>query len=95
MGRGDRCGSRRRLRLRARLARAAGSGGRRRGEAEPARYLSNWTDRQSPRGFSDFYLPELSGPENRAAMTGFVMDCMSDHRERVLGQSRTEKLTER
>jgi fructose-bisphosphate aldolase class 1 len=40
-------------------------------------------------GFSDFCMPDLSGPENRAAMTRFVMCCRSDGC--VLGQTRTQQ----
>jgi hypothetical protein len=50
---------------------------------EPARYLLDLTNRRGPTGFSDFYLPELSGPENRPAVTRFVMACTSDRRGHV------------
>jgi hypothetical protein len=68
---------------------AAGPGAGRKGGVEPVRYLLDLTNRRGPTGFSDFYLPELSGPENRATMTRFVMDCRSDRRGPVLGQTWT------
>jgi hypothetical protein len=55
-------------------------GAGRKGGVEPVRYLLDLTNRRGPTGFSDFYLPELSGPENRATMTRFVMHCRSDRR---------------
>jgi hypothetical protein len=58
------------------------------------RYLLDLTNRRGPTGFSDFYLPELSGPENRATMTRFVTDCRSNGRGHVPGQTQTEPPTE-
>jgi hypothetical protein len=55
MGRGDRCDSRRRLRLWALLAR--GTGGK--GDVEPVRYLLDLTNRRGPTRFSDFCMPEM------------------------------------
>jgi hypothetical protein len=56
-----------------------GAGGN--GEVEPARYLLDLTNRRGPTGFSGFCMSELSEPENRAAITRFVMDRMSDRRD--------------
>jgi hypothetical protein len=91
MGRGDRCDSWRRLRLWAWLAQGAGG----KGEVERARYLLDLTNRRGSPRCSGFCMSELSGPENRAAMTRFVMDRMSDHRGRVLGETRIEQPIER
>jgi hypothetical protein len=73
---------------------AAGPAAGRKGGVEPLRYLLDLTNRRGPTGFSGFYLPELSGPENRGAMTRFVICCRSDRRGPVLGQTRTEQPTE-
>jgi hypothetical protein len=91
MGREDRCDSRRRLRLWAPLARATGG----KAKFEPTRYLWDLTNRRGPMGFSGFCMSELSGPENQAAMTRFVMCRMSDRRGPVLGEKRIEQPTER
>jgi hypothetical protein len=64
------------------------------GEVEPARYLLDLTNRRGPTGFSGFCMSDLSGPENRAAVTRFVMYRMSDRRGRALGQTRIEHPTE-
>jgi hypothetical protein len=54
-------------------------------------FLLDLTNRRGPTGFSDFYLPELSGPENRPAVTRFVMDCMSDRRGQCPGRRGPDK----